>query len=86
MEVYEELFDAYKKLGIKDKRIAYLREVKEIEGLLNELLISNNIVPLVKNHDESNIAENMQEKEFLDLNYQRIYKLKILLLQFINGK
>ncbi len=86
MDAYKELFDAYRKLGTKDKRIAYLKEVKEIELLLNELLLNNNIEPLEKIVEDENIQENMKEKEFLDISYKNVYFIKAFLLQLINDK
>lgn len=86
MDAYKELFDAYSKLGTKDKRIAYLKEVKEIELLLNELLLNNNIEPLEKIVENESIQENMKEKDFLDISYKKVYLIKILLIQLINDK
>lgn len=86
MDAYKELFAAYRRLGTKDKRIAYLKEVKEIELLLNELLLNNNIEPLEKIVEDENIQENMKEKEFLDISYKNVYFIKAFLLQLINDK
>lgn len=86
MDAYKELFDAYSKLGTKDKRIAYLKEVKEIELLLNELLLNNNIEPLEKIVENESIQENMKEKDFLDISYKKVYLIKTLLIQLINDK
>lgn len=86
MDAYKELFDAYSKLGTKDKRTAYLKEVKEIELLLSELLLNNNIEPLEKIVEDENIQENMREKDFLDISYKKAYLIKTLLIQLINDK
>lgn len=90
MKEYEELFEAFAKLGINDKRNAVSDEIMKISYLLNEYLrkYDSSIFEEPFNYD-SNQHQNFTESEFLDFTYKDIYYIKneiMILMNLINKR
>ena len=81
----EDLKKAYHELNLNDKRNEFNSDLCFLQYLCNELAADTNCTERVtgRNYD-SNQDQHMTEEEFLELNYEQIFTMRLLITEIYN--